>query len=87
MTEKQNQAQRIIKHLRNYGPSSILEMIKKLNIIDVRKRISEIRENCKEYRFTIADEWASNRKGVHFKVYYLAPLEQENRNEHKRQIL
>ena len=79
MTEKQNQAQRIIEHLRNYGPSSILEMIKKLNIIDVHQRISEIRENCKEYQFTIADEWVSPRKGDLFKVYYLAPLEQENR--------
>lgn len=74
MFEKQNQCQRIIKHLKKYGPSSTLEMIKKLNILDVRKRISEIRENSKAYRFTIADEWASNRKGVYFKVYYLAPV-------------
>lgn len=74
MSDKQNQRQRIIKHLTKYGPSSTLEMIKKLNILDVRKRISEIRENSKAYRFTIADEWASTKKGVRFKVYFLSPV-------------
>ena len=36
MSDKQNQCQRIIKHLTKYGPSSTLEMIKKLNILETK---------------------------------------------------
>lgn len=79
MIDKKNQCQKIIKHLTLRGPSSILEMVKKLNIIDVRKRISEIRSDCLKYRFTIGDEWASNKKGTRFKVYFLVPLEGASR--------
>ena len=70
--ERIKQKQAVLNWLRNEGPLTFREAVYKMNIMDVRKRIQELRDEG----YTIRTDWVYLKSGKKYGVYTL--IEEED---------
>jgi len=66
--ERQNQRKTILDHIKEKGSITSLTAVYEHNILDCRKRISELRRAG----HNIQDTWEKSISGKRYKRYYLA---------------